>query len=186
MAGLRLKLKSALVEVRARQRVRLHCMVKPGKAARPDLTLSWFKNGTRLERGDRIRVKKGRLDIPSARPEDAGDYVCRAERPRADRARADRPRPEPLRCAEAKATVRVAPDPQPPTSTFPAGATSKCIDSYCLNGGTCLFYHTIQEMSCECAEGYKGQRCELKDVSNSGSMYKTYICKLGFFTSYYC
>ncbi|GLH06967.1 Protein of unknown function [Gryllus bimaculatus] len=75
--GLRLKLKSALVEVRARQRVRLHCVVKPGKAARPDLTLSWFKNGTRLERGDRIRVKK-------------------------------------------------------------------------------------------CAEGYKGQRCELKDVSNSG------------------
>ncbi|GLH06965.1 Inactive tyrosine-protein kinase 7, partial [Gryllus bimaculatus] len=113
--GLRLKLKSALVEVRARQRVRLHCVVKPGKAARPDLTLSWFKNGTRLERGDRIRVKKGRLDIASARPEDAGDYVCRAERPRAERPRADRPRPEPLRCAEAKATVRVAPDPQPPT-----------------------------------------------------------------------
>ncbi|KAF0760050.1 protein vein isoform X1 [Aphis craccivora] len=60
---------------------------------------------------------------------------------------------------------------------------------YCLNGGTCTFYETIGELVCQCAEGFKGQRCENKDIVNKSSMYApslTYFCKLGLSGSYYC
>ncbi|KAI8429293.1 hypothetical protein MSG28_007794 [Choristoneura fumiferana] len=57
--------------------------------------------------------------------------------------------------------------------------------SYCLNGGTCLF-ELVQEQACKCPEGFNGQRCENKDISNSSSMYHSFSCKLGLSTSYYC
>jgi len=42
---------------------------------------------------------------------------------------------------------------------------SKCpIDNYCMNGGTCLFYKDIGEVSCNCAPGFIGRRCDRKYV----------------------
>ncbi|KAL4709985.1 hypothetical protein ACJJTC_001030 [Scirpophaga incertulas] len=46
---------------------------------------------------------------------------------------------------------------------------------------------TSLEQACKCPEGFNGQRCENKDVSNRSSMYHhPYTCKLGLSTSYYC
>ncbi|GBP80532.1 hypothetical protein EVAR_39401_1 [Eumeta japonica] len=57
---------------------------------------------------------------------------------------------------------------------------------FCLNGGTCLFFEQVREPACKCPEGFNGQRCENKDVSNRSSMYHSYRCKLGLSTLYYC
>nr|XP_027200253.1 myb-like protein I [Dermatophagoides pteronyssinus] len=38
------------------------------------------------------------------------------------------------------------------------------IASFCLNGGTCSLYKHLGEYVCECADGYKGHRCEYKDL----------------------
>jgi len=44
--------------------------------------------------------------------------------------------------------------------------SSRCpIPDYCLNGGTCQFYSTLGEQTCQCAKGYRGKRCERKYVS---------------------
>jgi len=48
--------------------------------------------------------------------------------------------------------------------------SSRCpIPDYCLNGGTCQFYSTLGEQTCQCAKGYRGKRCERKYVS-TGSL----------------
>ncbi|KAG5309925.1 PREDICTED: pro-neuregulin-4, membrane-bound isoform-like, partial [Acromyrmex echinatior] len=61
---------------------------------------------------------------------------------------------------------------------------------FCMNGGTCLFFETVGEPACKCAEGFTGLRCETKDVSSTGSVYNRrrapFSCKLGLSTSYYC
>ncbi|XP_017790248.1 PREDICTED: toxin Bcs III 15.09-like isoform X2 [Habropoda laboriosa] len=41
-----------------------------------------------------------------------------------------------------------------------------------MNGGTCLFFETVGEPACRCAEGFTGLRCETKDVISTGNMDK--------------
>ncbi|KAI4490485.1 hypothetical protein M0804_003429 [Polistes exclamans] len=36
---------------------------------------------------------------------------------------------------------------------------------FCMNGGTCLFFETVGEPACRCADGFTGLRCETKDIS---------------------
>ncbi|KZS00816.1 Pro-neuregulin-2, membrane-bound, partial [Daphnia magna] len=55
------------------------------------------------------------------------------------------------------------------SSLWPLIALPCPIDSFCLNGGTCKYYEAVGELVCQCAEGYKGQRCENKDIYNLGS-----------------
>ena len=44
-----------------------------------------------------------------------------------------------------------------------AHQASACpIHSYCLNGGSCLYYQSIGELVCRCSEGFTGQRCQFK------------------------
>ncbi|XP_068903058.1 uncharacterized protein [Tenebrio molitor] len=38
---------------------------------------------------------------------------------------------------------------------------------YCRNGGTCFYEEVIKEYSCECANGYRGRRCEEKSSDQS-------------------
>ena len=71
---------------------------------------------------------------------------------------------------------RSAPKPKPQGSTPRPNITFHtyaCPDMYatvyCLNGATCFTVqidkHTLY--NCECAEGYIGSRCELKDLDSS-------------------
>lgn len=59
----------------------------------------------------------------------------------------------------AQAVIRVVPpiDPHPSVAECPYAG-------YCLNGGTCMMFKIVGELVCQCAEGFKGQRCQEKEV----------------------
>ncbi|XP_075233410.1 membrane-bound neuregulin protein vein [Lycorma delicatula] len=170
------------VKIKERSRLRLVCRCK----GNPLPAIQWYKDGARVNvsNNTRIQYKKKRslLVIPRVRTSDAGRYECQATSITGA-------------VFSSIATVTISPNPATPitdniTTLWPL-LGSKCsseYDSFCLNGGTCTFYETVGEMVCQCAEGFKGQRCDNKDVYNPSSMYSpmTYFCKLGISSSYYC
>ncbi|XP_065342723.1 protein vein isoform X2 [Cloeon dipterum] len=168
--------------------------------------IEWYKRGRRIEPTKRTKIvnrkRRSVLTIARVSDKDAGWYECKAVSVT-----------EVIACASAHVTVNnehgpVFPPPkfkpptfQPPTrfgenttlnpSHNPYESSLCPVDSYCLNGGTCLFYEVVGELVCKCAEGYKGKRCENKDFYNRGSsMYqkkmRPFSCKLGYSSSFYC
>ncbi|XP_050676086.1 protein vein [Leptidea sinapis] len=158
-------------------RVKLECRA----SARPPPRISWYKDGRPV--ADialrRFRVQSFRrrsvLVIRHARREDSARYECRAQGAVG-----------PPAIATANVSVLPPESNSPDTSMLGAPCPMPDPSSYCLNGGTCLFFELVQEQACKCPEGFNGQRCENKDVSNRSSMYHSYTCKLGLSTSYYC
>ncbi|XP_053602940.1 protein vein isoform X1 [Plodia interpunctella] len=162
-------------------RVKLEC----NASARPPPRITWYKDGKPVTEIAlrRFRVQNFRrrsvLVIRHARREDSATYECRAQGaigpPAIAAANVSVMSPLLVTTAPDTITTSGAPCPMPDPS------------SYCLNGGTCLFFEVVQEQACKCPEGFNGQRCENKDVSNRSSRYHfPYSCKLGLSTSYYC
>ncbi|XP_060861105.1 protein vein isoform X2 [Metopolophium dirhodum] len=143
-----LKVKSAL---------KLMCRAK----GNPMPALQWFKDGQPILVGRRrIQYKKKRsmLVIPKVRPEDGGKYECRGTGVQTGHV------------AITSAQVIVNSKPDNTTALWPlVGGPCPADLVYCLNGGTCTFYETIGELVCQCAEGFKGQRCENKDIVNKSN-----------------
>ncbi|XP_061709875.1 protein vein isoform X1 [Cydia pomonella] len=158
-------------------RVRLECSA----SARPPPRITWYKDGRPV--ADialrRFRVQNFRrrsvLVIRHARREDTATYECRAQGAVG-----------PPAVAAANVSVMLPVTATPDTTTLGAPCPMPEPSSYCLNGGTCLYFQVVQEQACKCPEGFNGQRCENKDITNSSSMYHSYTCKLGLSTSYYC
>ena len=49
---------------------------------------------------------------------------------------------------------------------FPPGHVGPCpIPGFCLNSGTCSYISWLGELSCACAPGFQGRRCESKATS---------------------
>jgi len=58
--------------------------------------------------------------------------------------------------------------------------SSRCpVDNYCMNGGRCVYYSNIRELTCHCSRGFQGRRCELKYVSEPQLSKKPPICHHG-------
>ncbi|XP_032511310.1 protein vein isoform X1 [Danaus plexippus] len=165
------------VRISRGSRVKLECRA----SARPPPRISWYRDGRPVAEIAlrRFRVQNYRrrsiLVIRHARREDSATYECRAQG-------AIGPPAVTSANVSVVAPVATAPD----TSILGAPCPMPDPASYCLNGGTCLFFELVQEQACKCPEGFNGQRCENKDVSNRSSMYHSYTCKLGLSTSYYC
>ncbi|XP_076639583.1 membrane-bound neuregulin protein vein isoform X2 [Colletes latitarsis] len=166
---------------RLRERVKLVCRTRGS----PPPRVHWLKDGIPLHprRGLRIQHKRRRskVVISSAKPEDSGRYECVAESTSGHR-------------ASLAAQLLVAHDTRIPETTTAAWPRQEqpcpIAGDFCMNGGTCLFFETVGEPACRCAEGFTGLRCETKDVSSTGSVYNRrrapFSCKLGLSTSYYC
>ncbi|XP_029033521.2 protein vein [Osmia bicornis bicornis] len=166
---------------RLRERVKLVCRTRGS----PPPRVHWLKDGIPLHprRGLRIQHKRRRskVVISSAKPEDSGRYECVAESTSGHR-------------ASLAAQLLVTPDSRIPEMTTPPWVRQEqpcpMTGDFCMNGGTCLFFETVGEPACRCAEGFTGLRCETKDVISTGSVYNRrmapFSCKLGLSTSYYC
>ncbi|XP_046393766.1 protein vein-like isoform X2 [Ischnura elegans] len=166
------------VALRVKQKLRLVCRTK----GNPLPSVAWYKDGQRIQTGKRIRIttkkRRSALVIPRLRLDDGGVYECRAVSVTGA-------------SAAISARVTVVPGAPSPPSMLPAPATAPppggvvrqentttlwpllggpCpLPAFCLNGGTCTYYETLGELVCQCAEGYKGRRCENKDVYNGGT-----------------
>ncbi|CAK9832200.1 Pro-neuregulin-2, membrane-bound isoform [Anthophora retusa] len=166
---------------RLRERVKLVCRTRGS----PPPRVHWLKDGIPLQprKGLRIQHKRRRskVVISSAKPEDSGRYECVAESTSGRR-------------ASLAAQLLVAHDTRNPETTTAAWPRQEqpcpIAGDFCMNGGTCLFFETVGEPACRCAEGFTGLRCETKDVISTGSVYNRrrapFSCKLGLSTSYYC
>ncbi|XP_029158406.1 protein vein isoform X2 [Nylanderia fulva] len=148
---------------RLRERVKLVCRTRGS----PPPRVHWLKDGVPLHprRGLRIQHKRRRskVVISSAKPEDSGRYECVAESTSGHQ-------------ASLAAQLLVAHDTKIPETTTAAWPRQEqpCPMSgdFCMNGGTCLFFETVGEPACRCAEGFTGLRCETKDVISTGNMDK--------------
>ncbi|KAL0106239.1 hypothetical protein PUN28_016145 [Cardiocondyla obscurior] len=148
---------------RLRERVKLVCRTRGS----PPPRVHWLKDGVPLHprRGLRIQHKRRRskVVISSAKPEDSGRYECVAESTSGHR-------------ASLAAQLLVAHDTRIPETTTAAWPRQEqpcpIAGDFCMNGGTCLFFETVGEPACKCAEGFTGLRCETKDVSSTGNLDK--------------
>ncbi|XP_069162832.1 uncharacterized protein [Procambarus clarkii] len=91
------------------------------------------------------KVLVSQLTVRSATEGDAGVYKCVAKSVAGQ--------------ASAQAMIRVVPPIDPHIFV------DDCPNlGYCLNGGTCMMFKIVGELVCQCAEGFKGQRCQEKEV----------------------
>jgi hypothetical protein len=121
---------------------KLKCKV----AGSPRPKVSWLLNGRPIRPDFRISIKTKRrrsiLRLNDAQGRDAGKYTCRAKNVLGEHSQTT------------SISIRVS-APDPPASMCP-------IQSFCLNGGKCLYYEMIGELVCRCPEGFAGQRCQFK------------------------
>ncbi|XP_046611691.1 protein vein isoform X1 [Neodiprion virginianus] len=163
---------------RLQEKVKLVCRTRGS----PPPRVHWLKDGMPLHPGHGLRIqhkrRRSKVVIASAKAEDSGRYECVAESTAGHRA-----------ALAAKLLVTHAPETT--TAAWPRQeAPCPISEDFCMNGGTCLFFETVGEPACRCAEGFTGLRCENKDVTSTGSAYNRhrgpFSCKLGLSTSYYC
>ncbi|GFG31410.1 hypothetical protein Cfor_09269, partial [Coptotermes formosanus] len=145
------------ISLRPKEKLKHVCRVK----GNPLPAVFWYKDGVRVQPSRKIRIhtkkRRSTLVIPKVRPEDAGLYRCEAKS---------------VIGIDANSTARVTvisdTRPENTTTLWPLYGVPCPVETYCLNGGTCFYYETVGELVCQCADGYKGQRCENKAVFNRG------------------
>ncbi|XP_045035417.1 protein vein isoform X2 [Daphnia magna] len=164
------------VTVKKQQRLVLRCRTR----GNPVPAVVWYKDGKPLNAASkRVRIKTKRrrstLRIRCVKEEDAGLYECRpnnvigsgtASRSKVTVVKVTASPSSDLTSKLTGTNLRPA---NGSSSLWPLIALPCPIDSFCLNGGTCKYYEAVGELVCQCAEGYKGQRCENKDIYNLGT-----------------
>ncbi|XP_035219312.1 pro-neuregulin-2, membrane-bound isoform-like isoform X2 [Stegodyphus dumicola] len=144
------------INVQVNSKLKLTCIL----SGNPPPRVVWFKDELRI-RADKSHIKvrskrrNSHLVINKVMLEDGGLYKCLAKNI--------------LGNATASATVNVT---LTETDSVHGDIVPCPRRNFCLNGGVCYLYASIQEYICECAEGYTGQRCEKKAISTLSNALK--------------
>ncbi|XP_037978403.1 protein vein isoform X2 [Plutella xylostella] len=137
--------------------VRLECRA----TARPPPRITWYRDGRPVTEIAlrRLRVlnyrRRSVLTIKHAKLADSATYECRAQG-------AIGP--------PAITSANVSVLPPAPDISYSSPCPMPGPTTFCLNGGTCLYFEQVQEAACKCPEGFNGQRCENKEASNRSIM----------------
>ncbi|RUS80836.1 hypothetical protein EGW08_011391 [Elysia chlorotica] len=156
-------------EVKPGDPLKLRC----GARGKPDPTFVWYKDGVEIKPSSGLTIKMNsrrtsKLVIRKATYDDRGVYTCAAVNvvgedrknvtvsvrlKRLESAYLRRPVSS---ATTATTTVRVVQPKSQPCRT----------QTYCLNGGECLYIASLDRQMCRCTEQWSGRRCELVDGLN--------------------
>ena len=175
----------SITVIRTPSSLSLVCRTRGG-AGQEDTVISWQVRGGPAEREQEhltvshVRATKSVLTIPGLTERDAGLYKCVATN------RSGRHRKQVMVTVKTRPTSTTAPTTTTSTTTsttptspaapvaaarrgnlrllpFPPSSLAACpLAGYCLHGGTCSYIAWMGEMSCACAPGFQGRRCEAK------------------------
>ncbi|XP_013781204.2 pro-neuregulin-2, membrane-bound isoform-like [Limulus polyphemus] len=148
------------VKTKLKTQFKLRCKLK----GNPWPQVQWYKNKKLIKENERIQIETKRkssvITVKRVKRRDGGWYECRATNILA-----------PLTISKVKVVItgsrKSTKSSENSTEYTPWHfKRSPCnVRSFCLNGGTCTMIESLQERVCECADGYKGRRCEQKDTT---------------------
>ncbi|KAJ3654120.1 hypothetical protein Zmor_013333 [Zophobas morio] len=150
--------------------------------------ITWKVNDTILLPNNRTRItqkndgkerRKSTLVIRNLTEADYGRYRCVARSVDKKSSHVDRTIGPKTMSKPKVTTTTNRPKPGKPCD-FPMNR------DFCLNGGTCFFTQSMVEYSCECPNGFVGQKCETKTSDQLSTYHHTPLstCKVGLFTKY--
>jgi len=174
-----------------------------------DTQILWRKDGAPIKTDQRIKIRQRRdksvLTVSQAEKSDSGTYSCIVKGRRGQDSKKSnvtikqKLKPTTTTTTTTKTTTTSTTTTEFSSSTPPLprtaaysnipGGDSPCpISGYCLNDGKCNFIPWLGEMSCSCAPGFQGARCDRKTTSalySSSLSLSNTLCLFGIVNPYH-
>ncbi|TDG52614.1 hypothetical protein AWZ03_000847 [Drosophila navojoa] len=141
----------------------------------PPPKVTWFKDDKSINHKHRVykfkhHKRRSQLIVPHFNSSiHAGKYECRAKNKASN--------------TIDKRRIMINAHPVVPFRSDSHYTGPPCLEKYCLHGGSCGFILGINELYCNCPDGYHGKRCEYSTASMS---INNPICGVKYYGGYYC
>ncbi|XP_030081174.1 protein vein isoform X2 [Drosophila hydei] len=151
--------------------LRITCMVQ----GRPPPKVTWFKDDKSIKRRPHVyqikhHKRRSQLIVRHFNSStDAGKYECRAKNKVSN--------------TIDKRRIMISAHPVYSRSDNP-NSGKPCVKNHCFHGGTCRLLLELNQIYCNCPDGFTGERCEF---SRPDSTYSNYpMCGVKYYGGYYC